>query len=293
MLGRTPPPPPPPPLVPVDEVRVEGVGSSTTVCVDLLQAPTIASVARTYAIEGLRIGPLPGKVGHNVVFLSMTSVEAPSQVGLIETIRARGGRVPWLSRHLERLHSSIAALGLPPPSSDLVDLIRASIGPGDRVVRLELHDGHAEITTRDINHQGPVSIVVSDQLHRAYPHKTTCREQFGRALSRARRRGANDALLMTAAGFVAEGTAWNLFWWDGDTLCTPAADLGILPGVGRQRVMELTAVREEQVPPAALQGRSLFLVNSVRGIVEIGVFDGVSVSRDPRTAELSSIFWPD
>lgn len=223
----------------------------------------------------------------------MTRVEAPPQLGLIETIRARGGRLPWLSRHLERLHSSIAALGLAPPSSDLADFLRASIGQGDRIVRLELRDGHAEITTRDIHHRGPIAIVVSDELHRAYPHKTTCREQFGRALSRARRTGADDALLVTATGFVAEGTAWNLFWWDGDTLCTPAADLGILAGVGRRRVVELETVREEQAPAEALRGRSLFLVNSVRGIVEIGSFEGSYVPPDRRTAELSSVFWPD
>ncbi|HKA58029.1 MAG TPA: aminotransferase class IV [Gemmatimonadales bacterium] len=223
----------------------------------------------------------------------MTRVEAAPQLGLIETIRARGGRLPWLSRHIERLHSSIAALGLAPPSSDLVGLVRASIGQGDRVVRLELRDGHAEITTRAINHQGPVSVIVSDELHRAYPHKTTCREQFGRALSRARRVGADDALLVTAAGYVAEGTAWNLFWWDGDTLCTPAADLGILPGVGRQRVLELTPVREERVPVEALRGHSLFLANSVRGVVEIRSVDDSSVPADARTTELASSFWPD
>lgn len=223
----------------------------------------------------------------------MTRVEAAPQLGLIETIRARGGRLPWLSRHLERLHSSIAALGLAPPSSDLGDLIRASIGRRDRVVRLELRDGHAEITTREINHQGPLSIIVSDVQHRAYPHKTTCREQFGRALSRARRRGADDALLVTAAGFVAEGTAWNLFWWDDGTLCTPATDLGILPGVGRQRVLELTPVREEQVLPTALRGRSLFLANSVRGVVEISSFDGALVPAERRTTELASSFWSD
>lgn len=239
------------------------------------------------------MGPLPGKVGHNVVCCVMTRVEAPRQLGLIETIRARGGRLPWLSRHLARLHSSIAALGLAPPSSDLADLIRTCDGHGDRVIRLELRDGQAEITTREINHQGAISIVVSDVQHRPYPHKTTCREQFGRALSLARRRGADDALLVTGEGLVAEGTAWNLFWWDEGTLCTPAADLGILTGVGRQRVLDLTPVREEQVPPEALRGRSLFLTNSVRGVVEIGSVDGSLVPADGRTTELASSFWSD
>src|SRR6266566_4590183 len=103
----------------------------------------------------------------------------------------------------------------------------------------------------------------------------------------------DNAPRVTAKGSVAEGTAWNLFWWDGPVLCTPAAELGILPGLGRSRVMELTTVREDQVPVAALAGRSLFLVNAVRGIVAIDSLQGLRGPRDPRTAELSSSFWPD
>lgn len=223
----------------------------------------------------------------------MPSVGTPVPVGLIETIRARGGQLPWLDRHLERLNSSVAALGLTPHTGDLGDLVRTSVGPGDHVVRLELRDGAAEITARGMSVERSVAILMSDEVHRPYQHKTTQREQFGRALSTARRRGADDAVLVTAAGFVAEGTAWNLFWWDNGTLCTPAADLGILVGVGRQRVMELETVREERAPAEALRGRSLFLVNSVRGIVEIGFFEGVLVPPDRRTAELSASFWPD
>ena len=135
--------------------------------------------------------------------------------------------------------------------------------------------------------------MVAHDVHHPYPHKTTRREQFGRASANARRAGVNDALLVTADGLVAEGTAWNLFWWENGDLCTPAAELGILPGLGRRRIMELTAVKEERVPVAALAGRSLFLVNAVRGIVEIAAFAGEPVRRDRRTSALSSAFWPD
>ena len=238
-------------------------------------------------------GPSSEKVGPNVVFHVMTRVGAPVHVGLIETIRARDGRIPWLGRHLERLHAAIAALDLAQPLDDLGDLVRITAGSGDRVVRLELREGHSEITTRDVSSGRSISVVVSGEEHRPYPHKTTSREQFGRALADARRAGANDALLVTAEGYVAEGTAWNLFWWHGASLCTPAADLGVLTGIGRGRVMELEDVQEERVRVAALAGRSLFLVNAVRGIVEIGALEGAPVPRDPRTAELSSRFWPD
>ena len=231
-------------------------------------------------------------VGPNVVFGVMPRVGAPVQIGLIETMRAREGRVPWLGRHLARLRSSLAALGAPEPPDDLAELVRFAVGYADRVVRLQLTDGHAEIATREVSAEQAISVVVAGEVHHPYPHKTTRREQFGRALANARRIGARDALLLTADGFVAEGTAWNLFWWENGSLCTPAAVLGILPGLGRTRIMEMTDVKEERVPVAALAGRSLFITNAVRGIVEIAVFAGANVPRDPRTAELASGFWP-
>jgi para-aminobenzoate synthetase / 4-amino-4-deoxychorismate lyase len=214
-------------------------------------------------------------------------------VGLIETMRAREGRLPWLERHLTRLHASVATLGLGAPPPDIADLALIAAGSGERVVRLELRDGHVEVSTRDILEQPAVVLVVSDDPYRPYPHKTTHRAQFGRALANARRIGAHDALLVTADGYAAEGTAWSLFWWDNGRLFTPSQELGILPGIGRSRIMELTAVTEARAQVSALAGRSVFLVNAVRGIVEISRLQGEHVPSDPRTAELSSAFWPD
>jgi len=219
--------------------------------------------------------------------------------GLIETIRARNGRVPWLDRHMARLAESLAALQLPPPPDDIERLLRIAAGSEDRVVRLELRDGRAELTTRPVNTAALPSIVISTETHMPYPYKTTERRRFGKALASARRVGADDAVLLTASGYVAEGTAWSLFWWgdgapgNGNGLCTPAQNLGILKGIGRARIMELAPVREVHARKAALKGRSLFLVNAVRGVVEIGSFEGEPVPRDKRTAELSSSFWPD
>ena len=223
-------------------------------------------------------------------------------MGLIETMRARGGRIPWLERHLARLRGSLAALGLAAPRDDIAALLRAAAGARDCAIRLEVHAGRAEVTTRPVTADGSRVVVVSGEPYTPYPHKTTAREQFGRAFAAARRAGADDALLVTRAGHVAEGTAWNLFWWEqngggggggGGALCTPAADLGVLPGIGRARVMDLGDATEMRVPVSALAGCSLFLVNAVRGIVEIGTFQGNAVPRDARTAELSSGFWPD
>lgn len=214
--------------------------------------------------------------------------------GLIETMRVRGGRLPLLERHLARMGRSLAALGQPSPLGDLAELARAARGSGaDRVVRLEVRDGLPAVTTRAVSPVMPPAVIVATEPHAPYPHKSTERGVFDRALAEARTGGADDALLVTAAGYVAEGTTWSLFWWEGDRLYTPALDLGILPGVGRARVMELAQVEEVRVMLAAFAARSLFLVNAVRGIVPIGAFRGRDVPLDARTAELSHRFWPD
>jgi len=76
-------------------------------------------------------------------------------------------------------------------------------------------------------------------------------------------------------------------------LRTPALDLGILPGVGRTRVLELVKPDQGRYRKQALAGKSLFLTNAVRGVVPIASLDGVSVPADSRTAELARRFWPD
>ncbi|MDP3908809.1 MAG: aminotransferase class IV [Gemmatimonadales bacterium] len=216
-------------------------------------------------------------------------------LGLIETMRSRAGYVPLLERHLRRLHASVAALHLDAAPADLDARARAAVGSEDQVVRVDVRRGRAEFSTRAIAGGPFPAIMVSSEPHEPYYHKTTAREAFGRAFAGARRAGADDAVLVTRRGHVAEGTAWSLFWWDrtGDCLCTPAADLGILPGIGRARVIELAEVQEVRLPVSALARRSLFLVNAVRGVVEIGTLEGKPVPRDPRTVELSRRFWPD
>jgi para-aminobenzoate synthetase/4-amino-4-deoxychorismate lyase len=226
------------------------------------------------------------KVGPNVVFPMV-------DVGLIETMRAREGRLPWLGRHLARLRASVATLGFVAPPPDIAELARTAAGLGECVVRLGLRDGRVEVSTREVAAHGAMALVVSDEHYRPYPHKTTHREQFGRALANARRIGAHDALLVTADGYVAEGTTWSLFWWDNGTLLTPAEELGILPGIGRNRIMELVGGREARARVSDLAGRSMFLVNAVRGVVEIASLEGQAAPSDPRTSELSSAFWPD
>ena len=213
--------------------------------------------------------------------------------GLIETMRVREGRIPFLERHLARLERSLRELGLPRPTRDVAALVRPFAGAEEAVLRVEVCDGRATVTVRELPALDPPAVITAAEPHEPYPHKTTERDCFVDAAEEAEIAEADDALLLTPDGWVAEGTVWNVFW-DGDRLRTPALELGILPGVGRARVLELVEqVAQGRYPRQAIEGKSLCLTNAVRGIVPLASLDGRLVTPDARTAELVRRFWPE
>jgi len=214
--------------------------------------------------------------------------------GLIETMRVRDGGIPFLERHLARLDRSLGALGLPRPARDVAALVMPFAGTGNAVLRVEVCDGRATVTVRELPALDSPDVITASEPHRPYPHKTTERDCFVDAAEEAEIAEADDALLLTPDGWVAEGTVWNVFWWEGDRLRTPAEDVGILPGIGRARVLELIgAVEQGRYPRQAIGGSSLFLTNAVRGVIPLASLDGVPVPADPRTAEVARRFWPE
>jgi branched-subunit amino acid aminotransferase/4-amino-4-deoxychorismate lyase len=206
---------------------------------------------------------------------------------LIETVRIRNGAAPLWYLHLRRLASSCKALGVPLPGE-----LPTPSGGADRIHRLEVGSRGLKTSTRAVGSTDPVSLVTTRVVHRPYPHKTTERAQFDRALEEARSAGADDAVLLTEGGHVAECAVWGIFWWEGSRLCAPPLALGILPGVARARLEELTGgIEERRVTPRELEGRSLLVANAARGVVPVALFQGRPVPQDSGTTRLSATFW--
>jgi branched-subunit amino acid aminotransferase/4-amino-4-deoxychorismate lyase len=207
---------------------------------------------------------------------------------LIETIRIRNGVAPLWYLHLRRLATSCKALGVPLPG----ELIPPEGGP-DRVYRLQVGMRGVQVSERLVDSAGPAKLIISRVAHHSYPHKTTDRAQFDRALDRARGAEADDAVLLTPGGFVAETAICSVLWWEKGRLCGPAFDLGILPGVGRARLTELVGqVEERHSTWTEIQELSPFLVNSVRGVVKVGSVQGEPVRPATETDALAARFWP-
>jgi branched-subunit amino acid aminotransferase/4-amino-4-deoxychorismate lyase len=212
---------------------------------------------------------------------------------VFETIRVRNGQAPLLTRHAGRLADACRALGLPPPGESLERLVAPWLGVGEVVVRVETSLRGASVTTRPVPPPTPLAVIVATTWHTPYPFKITERSAFVAAQSEARSAGADDALLLTATGLVAEGTVWSIFWWEGHRLATPPLALGVLPGVGRARVLELEPAVERERTLVEIERRSVFAANAIRGVVPITRLAGHPMPDHPRTAQLAERFWPE
>jgi 4-amino-4-deoxychorismate lyase len=207
---------------------------------------------------------------------------------LIETVRLRNGAAPLWYLHVRRLATSCRALGVPIP----MELITPE-GGADRVHRLLVSRRGVVAGERPVGSTAPVRLVTSKVVHRPYPHKLVERERFDRALADAKAVDADDGLLLTVGGQVAETAIWGIFWWEDGRVAGPALEIGILPGVGRARIAEIQGeIQERKVMIEEIRGRSLFVANSVRGVVPVATLDGVEVPRADETVALAERFWP-
>jgi branched-subunit amino acid aminotransferase/4-amino-4-deoxychorismate lyase len=96
----------------------------------------------------------------------------------------------------------------------------------------------------------------------------------------ARRRGADEAILLNTRGLVAEGSASNLFLVEGGRLLTPSIESGALPGITRQAALELASAAGLEAAESGVEMQALwdapevFLTNSVMEVMPLTMLDG-------------------
>lgn len=118
-------------------------------------------------------------------------------------------------------------------------------------------------------------------------------------LREARRRGADDVVMLNLRGEVTEAATSNIAWVRGDELITPGLAVGILGGITRALLLETIApacglrVREEVVVPAQFpQMRECFLMSTTKGFTPVGTIDDCrfTVGPDTMTSRMQATF---
>ncbi len=233
--------------------------------------------------------------------------------GVFEGIRIYGRRVFRLEDHLQRFATSAKALGLELPGGIgavreiLLETARA-YGADEAYVRLIATRGDGPLGLDPTACSEPRLICIVDRIA-VYPeHKRSAgidllTSSWRRppadvldprvkslnylnnvmAKLEAKQRGGDEALLLNAAGAIAETSVANLFAVrDGDLLTPPSSD-GALEGITRATVLELAASLGIPARTQSL-GRfdlfaadEVFLTGSGAGLVPVRSLDGQSI----------------
>ncbi len=227
-----------------------------------------------------------------------------------ETLRVYGGRPFRLDEHLERLAGSARRIGIPAVSAGELERLAATAltaaGAPDCVLRFYWTGGRegagsptalAMVSTipehlDDLRSRGVRALSLQlglDPTSRAAAPwllggvKSTSYAVNMAAEEEARRRGADDAVLLASDGTVLEGPVTNVWWREGESLITPALELGILAGVTRAFILETAAgfgfdVHEGRYPIVRLAGaQEAFTSSTVREIMPVVELDGASI----------------
>jgi branched-subunit amino acid aminotransferase/4-amino-4-deoxychorismate lyase len=232
-----------------------------------------------------------------------------------ETLRVYGGRPFRLEQHIARLVGSVEKLGLEGPDprevTGLVELALGNAGLEDAVLRLfhtpgapgqpplslavvaPLPDGFDEMRARGQR------LVALEYPRRSAPWllpgvKCVSYATHFAAEAEARRRGADDAVLVDLDGTLLEGTVTNIWWREGETLFTPWLELGILAGETRAALLDLIpglgyAIETGAYPLERLRAaEEAFTSSSVREVMPVVALDGRPIPRGPAADALQS-----
>jgi len=231
------------------------------------------------------------------------------------TLRLYDGRPFRLDEHLERLGESVERLGYAPPDAAalkvLAGLVLDDSGLSDGVLRLYHTPGPDGASPVSVALVTPLPGTLEELRARgqrlvtlAFPRRTapwllpgTKSVSYAThvaAEAEARRRGADDAVLVDDDGVVLEGTVTNIWWREGTTLLTPSLELGILAGETRAALLELApsagySTEEGVYPVTRLAGADeIFTSSSVREVVPVVVLDDAPIDRGPAADELQA-----
>ncbi len=249
--------------------------------------------------------------------------------GVFEGIRVYAGRAFELRRHLERLYSSAKnlLLEIPMPLAQMTTLVEDTVRRSamkESYIRLVVTRGTGDlgIDPRKCTVANVVIIVDHISIFPTSTYATGVRAVTASvrrspadvlnpnikslnylnmilAKIEAVRAGVEEAIMLNKHGFVAEGSAENVFIVRGNSLLTPPGHHGVLKGITREVVLELapriglTAIEEGITPFDLYSADEAFLSGTGAEIIALVEVDGRKIGHGkpgPWTLKLTEAF---
>ena len=245
--------------------------------------------------------------------------------GVYETMRAYGGTVFMFEKHMERLGRSASLLRLRVPDQDFIrDAVARAVQANelsDAYIRITVSRGKGPIgLDPDLCHE-PTFVVIAERF-REYPAHyyeegtrlvlAGTRRNLKDALNpkikslnflnnimakmEAKERGAHEAVMLNAEGFLSEGTVSNIFFFSRGALCTPSLDAGILDGITREvviRIAQREGIRIQEgmfYPEELFSASEGFFTNTTSEIMPVSMVEDVHYDVGELTVALRKLY---
>lgn len=245
--------------------------------------------------------------------------------GVYETMRAYGGTVFMFEKHMERLGRSASLLRLRVPDQDFIrDAVARAVEANelsDAYIRITVSRGKGPIgLDPDLCHE-PTFVVIAERF-REYPAHyyeegtrlvlAGTRRNLKDALNpkikslnflnnimakmEAKERGAHEAVMLNAEGFLSEGTVSNIFFFSRGALCTPSLDAGILDGITREvviRIAQREGIRIQEgmfYPEELFSASEVFFTNTTSEIMPVSMVEDVHYDVGELTVALRKLY---
>jgi branched-chain amino acid aminotransferase len=215
--------------------------------------------------------------------------------GVFDTVLVVDGIPAYLDDHLSRLHRHLSVLGIDADlaTEHVINFTKAS--KGRQALNIVITRGLSERGLKTPQHNAPSIVMAISTLPDSFPPvraiiATSTRRNEHSPLSQikslnygdhilamreAEAQNSNEALLLNTRGAVTCFCAGNVFAKiDGQFITPPLLD-GVMDGVMRAVIIERLGVTESSISPNDIhRAESLYMSNSIRGIVPVVELDG-------------------
>jgi 4-amino-4-deoxychorismate lyase len=204
--------------------------------------------------------------------------ENESEFRVFETLgwSAFGGAAR-INRHLTRMQATCTDLGIAFPEAQLRDLVNNVAGFGAQRLRLSVDiNGYGALEqfampSADAKWTAIVSPVRLDSSDPWLRHKTTKRALYDDARA-SLPQGVDEVLFLNERDEVCEGTITNIFVRRNVRLLTPPVSCGLLPGILRKELIDVSRAEEHVLTLKDLKSaKAIFFGNSLRSLIPADV----------------------
>lgn len=207
---------------------------------------------------------------------------------LFETIYGIKGKLIFLEEHLERLYLSAKQINLKinfDIENEILKFLRHQNNKEEFMLKIQVSERNLYIKYADFigreSEQG-VEAHFIDNFYQNELGYVKSGNYLTNILARKNLKGF-EGVFLNRNGYITEGTISNLFFIKNNVIYTPSLELNILPGITREKIIEICKKNDFEVQDGfytreeLLEAQGIFFTNSLmkKGLLWVSSFENL------------------